>query len=174
VKEKSELYPKVSFEKWKSLVSEIDYTYLNLYGVLQTSAHVHFFFEAYGDKKNKSYSMAISKNSPYQVLDEGTGHTYSGKYFRGKKPYNPSKRRGRPPKPSCTWKFWDTKFVQEINKDRPRSKSNKPIFEYLVMATDDWITFVSSRPATWRVHPNLNAIKAIQKYIKEGYQSQKK
>lgn len=161
-------YPDAYYERWKTPISEINYPYILLSGMLQTCRESHFFFEAYGSKK--IYVMSVINSYPYRVMDEGIASTCIMKYFN--RDYPIKKSRGRPRKRSSTWKLWGTGFIQELDENNELSglgdPKNKNICQYLIQTCSKWIEIVDCEPV-WEVHRNIELKKLIEKFLKTRF-----
>jgi hypothetical protein len=170
MRKQSERYPRVFYECWKTPTRGTEYIYFNLIGVLQTSKQTHFFFSLNERKGEEKLVVTVPEVCAYQLVDEGTGISYDRKYSMPKGPYKPYKKgRGRPTKPCHTWKFWNTDFLQELRESPTfylrEKKRKKQVCEYMIMAANDWITFVTFHRPSWKFHHNIKIEKLMKQYM---------
>ena len=170
MKKKSELYPHVTYEKWKTPVSDIPTHELHLGGVLQACFQVFFFL--YQGKKHheETHVLSITRAFPYRIMDEEYADSGIDRYLKYKDPYK--KRPKKDSKPWPTWKFWNTDMIKELDEGWALSGYRKPnyknIIHYMVATGDDTIEFISPVPR-WEMHRDIKVEKLIGVYLKKRY-----
>ncbi len=170
MKEKSELYPDVTFEKWKTPLSGILYCDLHVGGVLQTCFQVFFFLYEGAKHHKETHVLSIPRDYPYRVMEEEYSYVGVDRYFKYKDPS--AIRKKRRSKPCATWKLWSTDMIKEFDAGGALSRYGeikaKDIIHYTIFTGNDTIEFIS--PATrWEVHRNMKVEKVIAMYLKKKY-----
>ena len=164
MRKRSEFFKDVFYEKWQTPISRGQN--VPLWGVLQTLTHVHFFFTI--DSKKNCHVMTIDRIWPYRVIEEGYASCID-KYFR-ESTRQKKKIKRRSTGIFRTWKLWGASFVKEIDEGFALSNykmvHDENQFSYLVVAQDEKIEFISTKP-TWEVFHNTNAKKVMQNYLKK-------
>jgi len=173
MKQKSELFPEVLMEPWKTPVMHDPDFDLTVKCVLQAGDQVHFFLCNRKSEERKMHVLTIPRNYPYRVMEEGYSWAGVGQYFRVKDPKKKTKGNG---KSSCTWKLWNTHFIREFNGGEEgkgalsgygKIKPDK-IIHYMVSTGGDVIEFISPT-MRWEIHKNIKMEKLLELYAKKRF-----
>jgi hypothetical protein len=173
MKKKSELYPEVLYELWKTPVMDNPDYDLTVKCVLQAGDQVHFFLCYRKMEEKEMHVLSIPRGYPYRVMEEGYAYAGVGQYFR----YKDSKKKRRSSgKYYSTWKLWNTRFIRELNGGEKgkgelsgygQIKLDK-IIHYVVSTGGDVIEFIAPT-MHWEIHKNMKIEQLLELYAKKRF-----
>jgi hypothetical protein len=166
MKQRSERYPRVRYERWKTPISNAEV--ITLKKVMQIRGFAHCFF-GLGDKKDERIGvMTTIRRYPFRVIDGEFAKTSVGKYFKAKR----TRKKVDPTQQYFTWKLWETNLIEELDRTDEvsgfRPEEHKKLCNYLVIAKNNWVEIVNCAPE-WQIYHGVTLEKLIERYMKNEY-----
>lgn len=148
-------------EYWETPV--IDSESLWLYRLLYTHFNTYFFFHKDRDGINDPiYVLAIRGRETFKVSDEGESTSRIHELLKNKPPYHI-----KWPK---TFKVWNSPLAIEVCRGLAIPKEEyeqMEKYQYIVLAQDETIEFVTSKEPKWEIHQNILLDDLVIQYLKK-------
>ena len=174
MKKKSEFFPEVQLERWKTPIMYNSSHHLYVNCILQAGDQVHFFIYNRKQSDRRIHVLSIPRSYPYRVMENAYAYAGVGQYFRVKNPDKIKKPKGY--KGCCTWKLWNTNFIKELNggiegkgalSGYGQIKPEK-IIHYVIRMADEVIEFISPT-MRWELHKNIKMKNLVELYVKKRF-----
>jgi hypothetical protein len=146
---------------WETPV--IDSESLWLYRILYTHFNTYFFFHKDRDNiGDPVYVLSIRGRETFKISDEGESTNRIHELLKHRPPYHIEWPK--------TFKVWNSPLAFEVCRGLAIPKEEyeqMEKFQYIVLAQDETIEFVTSEEPKWEIHQNILLDDLVVQYLKK-------
>lgn len=170
MKTRSTLDPKVFYEHWKTPLDNDIPIHHHLSSIIHGANQIYFFFGVAEKPFKKFHVMTLPRLTPFRIYQEQAFFVGMAKYLNLEKKQNKRVRQ-------CTWKFWNTPFIDEFDKgDHPlsllcRDKKGFNVCHYVIVTSDESVEFLDTQdpPPRWEYYENITLKKLVRHYTTKRF-----
>jgi hypothetical protein len=153
---------KIITEYWETPI--LDSQYLWLYRQLYTSLNNYFFFNKDTDEPlSPIYVLTLPCRDTFKISDEGDSTMRIVELLKNRK--SSYRTKGR------SFKVWNSPLAIEVCRSLPiPNEEYKQIekFQYVILAQDETIEFVTFNPPKWEIHHNILLDELVIQYLRKN------
>lgn len=151
----------ITTEYWETPI--VDSQFLWLYRQLYTSLNNYFFFNKDTDGPDDPiYVLTVPCRDTFKISDEGDNTVRMIELLKNRKPSH--RKKGR------SFKVWNSPLAIEVCRGLAIPKEEyeqMEKFQYVVLAQDETIEFVTFDPPKWEIHQDILLDDLVIQYLKK-------